>query len=378
MKKFAKLLVLVSLLLAMIIPTMAVAKSFEVTSYETLVEAMTTVMHNRGAEMLTIELKKDIDVSSRPAWEAPSVHHQHGGPVTFNGNGHTITGMKNMLFSGTWAGKTALYINDLTLKKANIVVDPDNVKNTVGVGAFIGYPQASSEVELNNCHLIDSHVEGGNWVGGLIGTSAGYNGNDGPVFMNLLINGCSVVDSTIKNKGSAGGVIGHGAQNSWTKVIITNTTVTGNTITSNDDSDKKAGDVMGTIGVAGSPTTSNGVTKTGGIYVNAQVSNNKVTSNGTEINRIFGRGGSKGGVMYITGGSYDTYRGMNSVVPDDNTAMVVVEEEPVFLGEAKPAVPTYSAPKTGDNSQLLLWAGMMIVAVIGMVAFGKKRAATER
>lgn len=45
----------------------------------------------------------------------------------------------------------------------------------------------------------------------------------------------------------------------------------------------------------------------------------------------------------------------------------------------KPAVtPSYSAPKTGDNSQLLLWAGLMIVAMMGMITLGKKRAAADR
>ena len=62
------------------------------------------------------------------------------------------------------------------------------------------------------------------------------------------------------------------------------------------------------------------------------------------------------------------------VVYNDNGEFVIQGENFSVV----PAAPTYSAPKTGDNSQLLLWAGMMIVAVIGMVAFGKKRAATDR
>ena len=61
---------------------------------------------------------------------------------------------------------------------------------------------------------------------------------------------------------------------------------------------------------------------------------------------------------------------------DDDNAEVAGE---FIVNKSVPApVPTYSAPKTSDNSQLLLWAGMMIVAVIGMVAFGKKRTATDR
>lgn len=37
--------------------------------------------------------------------------------------------------------------------------------------------------------------------------------------------------------------------------------------------------------------------------------------------------------------------------------------------------PVYSAPHTGDNSNVMLWAGMMLVAVLGMVVVSKKRVA---
>lgn len=39
------------------------------------------------------------------------------------------------------------------------------------------------------------------------------------------------------------------------------------------------------------------------------------------------------------------------------------------------AGPVYSAPHTGDNSHVLLWAGLMFVSVLGMVTFAKKRVA---
>ena len=37
--------------------------------------------------------------------------------------------------------------------------------------------------------------------------------------------------------------------------------------------------------------------------------------------------------------------------------------------------PVYSAPQTGDNSNVLLWAGLMLMSVLCMVAFSKKRVA---
>ncbi|MBQ8807738.1 MAG: hypothetical protein IJZ81_00340, partial [Clostridia bacterium] len=234
--------------------------------------------------------------------------------VTVNGNDKTITGLNDMLFAGTWAGGSGLIINDLTIKKSTIVNDKDDINGNVGVGAFIGFPQASATITLNNCHLVESHVEGGHWTGGLIGYAAGYAGNDGPVFMNLTITGCSVTGSTITGKGSAGGVIGHGSGNGWTNVVIENTTVSGNTITSTGSSTNKAGAVMGTIGAAGQPTTANGETKTGGASVSATVSGNTVTSAGTTITTIYGRQGSATGMLYVTGGTYD-----NNPIEEDAT-----------------------------------------------------------
>ena len=40
--------------------------------------------------------------------------------------------------------------------------------------------------------------------------------------------------------------------------------------------------------------------------------------------------------------------------------------------------PVCSAPRTGDGSNLMLWASLMTVAVIGMVTVGKKRLSADR
>ena len=198
-----------------------------------------------------------------------------------------------------------MIINDLTIADSNIVNDKDDTAGTVGVGAFIGYPQASETITLNNCHLINSTVEGGHWTGGLIGMAGGYNGNDGPVFMNLTITGCSVKDSVITGKGSVGGLMGHASCAAWTKVVVENTVVSGNTVASTGSSNEKAGAVFGTVGAAGQETTADGETKVGGQFVAATVKNNTVTSNGTTITTIYGRQGTPTGKLELTGGSYD-------------------------------------------------------------------------
>ncbi len=274
------------------------------TYYTSLQDALDVAAAGSGE--IVVEIHADVDLTGTD-WNPVTVSAPGYPCVTVNGNGHTISGLNDMLFAGTWAGKSGLIINDLTIADSDIQNDVNDTKGTVGVGAFIGYPQASSVITLNNCHLVDSKVSGGHWTGGLIGMAGGYNGNDGPVFMNLTINGCSVVGNIITGKGSVGGVIGHGSCAAWTNVVISDTVVRDNIIISTGDSNVKAGSIMGTIGAAGQPTTANGVTLTGGMSVEATVSGNSVTSNGTVITTIYGRQGSSTGLLEIVGGSYEHY-----------------------------------------------------------------------
>ena len=177
-----------------------------------------------GTGNVTVTILADVNLTGVD-WNPVTVSAPGYPLVTVEGNGKTITGLNDMLFAGTWAGKSGLIIKNLTIENSAIVNDKDDAKGTVGVGAFIGYPQASATITLENCHLKNSSVEGGHWTGGLIGMAGGYNGNDGPVFMNLTIKGCSVTGSTITGKGSVGGVIGHGSCAAWTNVVIEETTV---------------------------------------------------------------------------------------------------------------------------------------------------------
>ena len=274
------------------------------TEYATLQAALDAAAAGTGN--VTVAILADVNLTGVD-WNPVTVSAPGYPVVTVEGNGKTITGLNDMLFAGTWAGKSGLIIKNLTIANSAIVNDKDDAAGNVGVGAFIGYPQASATITLENCHLKNSSVEGGHWTGGLIGMAGGYNGADGPVFMNLTIKGCSVTGSTITGKGSVGGVIGHGSCAAWTNVVIEETTVSSNTITSTGSSNVKAGAVMGTIGAAGQPTTVNGVTNTGGMSVSATVAENTVKSNGTKITTIYGRQGTETGILYIAGGSYDKY-----------------------------------------------------------------------
>ena len=272
--------------------------------YKTLQKALNDAVAGTGN--VTVTILKDINLTGID-WNPVTVSAPGYPVVTVEGNNKTITGLNDMLFAATWAGNSGLIIKNLTIENSTIENDKNDAAGNVGVGAFVGYPQASAIITLENCHLKNSSVEGGHWTGGLIGMAGGYNGADGPVFMNLTIKGCSVTGSTITGKGSVGGVIGHGSCSAWTNVVIEETTVSGNTITSTGTSVNKAGAVMGTIGAAGQATTVNGVEKQGGALVAATVSGNTVKSNGTAITTIYGRQGTSTGVLELNGGSYDNY-----------------------------------------------------------------------
>lgn len=224
-----------------------------------------------------------------------------GSSFEFDGAGHTIKNLPGMFIAYTGSAKSVV-VKNLTLETPNVAYDVEDIPETNGVGAFIGYAGTSTAITLENCHVKGGKIEGGHWTGGLVGYAAGYSGNDGPVFETLTIKDCSVMNAEVTGKGSCGGIIGHATGDDWTLVDMDNIVVTGNTIKSTGSANNKAGSVMGTLGNAGQPKTVNGVTKTGGVYVdNCIVSENTVTSNGVTNDKLWGRQGNSNGVLYVEG-----------------------------------------------------------------------------
>ena len=328
------------------------------TEYSNLNKALNDAV--KAGTDTTVEIIADVDLTGK-TWTPVTV--TNCGVITVEGNDHTITGLSDMLFDKAWAGKTGLVINDLTIKDSNIVNDENDDKGDVGVGAFVGYPEASEAITLNNCHLVDSTVSGGHWTGGLVGACAGWNkASDGPVFTTLTIKDCSVEGSKIVGKGSAGGFIGHATQNAATKVIIENCTADGNSVTG--EKVAKTGKLIGTIGAAGTAKAFNG--EIGGVYLDAEESNTTTGLSG-DID-IVGRIGSNGGAMTVTGGSYSS----DPTVTSDNSigtlavveGYVIVESEGVYyvlpdyvaqIGENKyeTLAEAVAAAKSGDTITLL-------------------------
>lgn len=253
-------------------------------------------------ENFTIELENDIDMADMP-WDSTVINGDSsalGCTITIDGDDNTIYGLSNMLISKAHLGGTNVVIKDLTISQAKIAVDLEDVNENVAVGAFIGKLDGGIQnVTFDDCHLENSLVSGGHWTGGFYGIASGYSQANSPIFMDILINDCSVKGNLITGKGSVGGFAGHATAAVWTKVVVQDSSVINNEISSLGESAVKAGVVMGTVGAAGDPYEAvNGVTKTGGSYVNnLTYSQNDVYSNGTKVNRLYGR--LAGGKLYI-------------------------------------------------------------------------------
>ena len=121
-------------------------------------------------------------------------------------------------------------------------------------------------------------------------------------FQTQTYSNCSVKGSTVKGKGSCGAVIGHATASDWTLVNINGAVIENNTVASTSFAFTRAGSVIGTVGCAGLEKTVNGISHTGGTYITALTeSGNTVTSNGSTIDRIYGRQGDSAGKLYVDG-----------------------------------------------------------------------------
>ena len=208
----------------------------------------------------TISILEDIDMSGK-VWPSPNLNGysgpHNGKKFVINGNEHTISNLtagdnettEAQGFIGSMWSDVTLEINDLTLENAQITANKGN-DGGPGIGGFVGNIDSSPSVKISGCSLLHSKITGGHWAGGIYGYGAGYNVvNNGPVLTKIDISGCWIEDVTIKGDDTAvGGVMGHAGGNEKSEITVTNTTVTGCTITTATTS-AKAGAVLGTNGV---------------------------------------------------------------------------------------------------------------------------------
>ncbi|MBQ0018658.1 MAG: hypothetical protein KBS63_05625 [Clostridiales bacterium] len=303
------------------------------TEYNDLSKALQDAVSSK--DDVTVEIIDDIDLTDAD-WTPVNLSGKKN-VLTIEGNEHAITGLSDILIGRAWASK-GLVINDLTIKDSNIIHDENDSMgddDPQGVGAFVGYIEATETVTLNNCHVIDSTVNGGHWVGGFVGVCGGYNNaNDGPVFTTLTITDSTAEGCTIKNNGSAGAFIGHGATNLATKVVL-NGEATGNSISGGKPA--KTGKLIGTIGACGAAAF-NG--EKGGIELDV------VESGNTGATNVAGRIGSTGGTMIVTGGSYES----DPLVTSDNAIGTIAVKEGFKI--AKNADGTYKVVERAHVAQI--------------------------
>lgn len=159
------------------------------------------------------KLERSIDWSNN-SW-TPMGNNTYRFTGTFDGDGYMIKNV-NVTQTTNYSGffgyvgandssfnpTTTAYVSgvyNLTLK--NITVSGAEASNPMG--GFVG--SISHNTKIENCHLYDSNITGGNKVGGIVGSIQGK------------VVGCSVWDSYItaldvagtgQAKGSAGGVVG--------------------------------------------------------------------------------------------------------------------------------------------------------------------------
>ena len=237
-----------------------------VATAEELKEKLTTLT-SAGSGNNVINIDGDFQLANGETWTPVTVDGYNGaGVITINGNGHTIKGLNAPLIAGGFAGKSGVVIKDLTLENVTI----NDTTSNQGIGAFIGNVDSMPQIDLDNCHLINSNITStdGARVGGLIGWTSGYNNpNDGPVNTCVSITNCSVENCAITAKGSVGAIIGHAGANPATYHTITGCTVKDCTLTSTDDGGWRVGVVVGTANVGEvtikNITTDNTVTQTG-------------------------------------------------------------------------------------------------------------------
>ena len=236
---------------------------------------------------LTITLMNDISLENL-VWTPAYIDGTKLGNsvIVIDGNGHTISGLKvNVedacagLISSTWAGGTEVYFKNLTIADASVTGDSDDSTETAGVGVFIGYPQASSVISFENCHIVNTSVNGGHWAGGFYGIAGGYSGSDGPVEMEITAKNCSVNGLTVNSKGSVGGFAGHAINDTNTNLSIDSLTFTNVNVTSEETDSVKAGVVFGTLGCG--PITVDDLTLEG---TNSAICNSgSLTVDGAEV-----------------------------------------------------------------------------------------------
>ena len=244
-----------------------------------------------ASKNVTIALENDIDLTDSAAHTAQNLSGASY-VVTLDGQGHSVKGLKEELFTEAVNG-AVVNVKNMTFEEVNINKSDDQY-----VAVVMGYADCNGGINVSNVTFKDITLVGKKHIGVVYGFGSGWDKqSDGPVFMDSTIEACEFDNCQLTTtEGSAGVVAGHVAGNAWTLLTLKNSTVKNCKVTCGESN--KAGVLFGTIGVAGTQAYG----KTGGTYVvDSFWYDNTVTANGDAVERSFGRVGSAGGKYYIDG-----------------------------------------------------------------------------
>ena len=225
----------------------------EIGTYDQLVNFRNKVNAGASYSGMTVKLTADIDISERAwtpigaAYRDKVIAEKEKAKVfqgTFDGQGHTITGLTNTgfkissVFKGSNSTTPAGYseyvfglfgsvynatIKDIVMANVNIDLACDEKEKVVGdsVGAIVGFAAGNKEtgVTIENCEVLSGSIVGYDAVAGIVGRS--YSGK-------ITIENCKNA-ATVSAIRRACGILGFASlQKGATSVAITSCKNSGN------------------------------------------------------------------------------------------------------------------------------------------------------
>lgn len=279
----------------------------EIGTYDQLVNFRNKVNAGASYSGMTVKLTADIDISERAwtpigaAYRDKVIAEKEKAKVfqgTFDGQGHTITGLTNTgfkissVFKGSNSTTPAGYseyvfglfgsvynatIKDIVMANVNIDLACDEKEKVVGdsVGAIVGFAAGDSNgVTIDNCKVLSGSVVGYDAVAGIVGRS--YSAN-------TTISNCENA-ATVTAIRRASGILGFASlQKGATSVAITGC--------------KNSGNVKQT----GTPTTDPAGKGTEGNYGYYMVAGLAIYQRGTSTEKVINiKGSSNKGTVTLT------------------------------------------------------------------------------
>lgn len=168
------------------------------------------IAYKNGVENATRDTSAILlaDITLTDAWEPIVCEYGVTRSIAFDGNGHSISNIKNTaetLYGGLF-GKieiingSSLTIKDLTLKQVAFV--GNKTDGECAGAALIGWLESHSgeAIEINNVKVEDVDVKGFKFSGGLIGNAT---------IENMTVANCSVEGGSVDTINHAGGLLGY-------------------------------------------------------------------------------------------------------------------------------------------------------------------------